>query len=385
MKFGVFTMPEHYPWDNWALSYQRDIDQMVLAEKLGFDEYWIGEHHTGGYENVPAPDLMIAKASALTHRIKLGTGVVNLPYHDPFLVAERMALLDNLCHGRLLYGFGAGGLPSDWSLFNMEGDVMRPRMREAIDIISQLNSAREPISYEGQFWQGENRRLQVLPYKGRIPEYTIAGLTGTSSFGLAGERGMGSLSVMFTPPKFQNNPSFSDLTMHAAAMEEASQAAGHPANAARRNWRVVREVYIADDRETAIKEMRKAFNDSYGYLLDLGMGPLMKLDEAMDDSEISLEWCIENGPWVVGSPDDAIQIIKGLYEKTGGFGTFVMNGRDWASSDRVNRSMELFARYVIPALEHLEPGQPEGVSTVERQTSFAPVNEPEEVEVAAVV
>src|SRR3546814_11623316 len=101
MKFGIFTMPEHPPRENWTLSYDRDIADVVLAESLGFDEYWIGEHHTGGYENVPMPALMIAKASAVTSRIRRGTGVVNLPYQDPFLVAERMAFLAHLTHGRL--------------------------------------------------------------------------------------------------------------------------------------------------------------------------------------------------------------------------------------------------------------------------------------------
>src|SRR3546814_17492102 len=107
------TMPEHPPRENWTLSYDRDIADVVLAESLGFDEYWIGEHHTGGYENVPMPELMIAKASAVTSRIRLGTGVVKLPYQDPFLVAARMAFLDHLTHRRLIYGFGSGRLPTD--------------------------------------------------------------------------------------------------------------------------------------------------------------------------------------------------------------------------------------------------------------------------------
>ena len=377
MRFGVFAMPEHYPWDNWTLSYQRDLDMIVLAEKLGFDEYWIGEHHTGGYENVPAPELLVAKASALTWRINLATGVINLPYHDPFLVAERMAFLDHLTHGRLIYGFGSGGLPSDWALFNMEADVMRPRMREAIEIIAQLTEAREPVTYSGEFWQGQDRLLQVTPYKNRVPEFAIAGLTGVSSYQLAGTYGYGSLSVGFTPPRFHNNAAFSDLHAQAAALEDCARAAGRDPLDARRAWRVVREVYISDDRATAIKEMRKSFNDSYGYLLDLGLGPLMKLDETMEDAELTLEWCIENGYWLVGSPDDCIETLTAFFHETGGFGTFVVNCRDWATTDRVNRSMELFARYVMPAVEHLEPGRPEGLSTVDRQRSFAPNKEAE--------
>src|SRR3954471_4293134 len=168
MRFGGFSMPEHFPWDQQTLSFQRDIDEMVLAEKLGFDEYWIGEHHSGWYENVPVPEYMIAKASALTSRIQLATGVVNLPYHDPFQVAERLAFLDQLTYGRLIYGFGAGGPPTDLALHNLEGDVMRPRMQESLPTIKRLPEGGEPISYEGQFWQGQDREIQVRPYKNRM-------------------------------------------------------------------------------------------------------------------------------------------------------------------------------------------------------------------------
>ena len=89
MKFGLFLMPEPFPWSNWTLSYDLKLEEIVYAERFGYDEVWVGEHHTGAYENIPAPDIFIAKASALTSRIGLGTGTINLPYHDPFMVAER--------------------------------------------------------------------------------------------------------------------------------------------------------------------------------------------------------------------------------------------------------------------------------------------------------
>lgn len=367
MRFGVFTMPEHFPWDNWTLSYERDLAEMVLAEELGFDEYWIGEHHSGWYENVPVPEYMIAKASALTSRIKLAPGVINLPYHDPFRVAERLAFLDHLTHGRLIYGFGAGGLPTDWALHDMEAEEMRPRMRESLDIIKRLTEAREPISYAGEFWSGQDRAIQVLPYKNRIPEMALAGLTGTSSFQIAGENGWGALSVHFTPPKFDDNPSFADLASHAAALENAAVGAGRDPAQARRDWRLVRELHLAEDRETAIGEIRRGVKQSYDYLIALGLGPLMKLDEAMDDSELTLEWMIDNGPWLVGSPEECVAKVKQLFKQTGGFGTLVVNSRDWVTTDLCNRSWELFARYCMPALEGLEIGRPDVPSVAERE------------------
>lgn len=356
MRFGVFTMPEHFPWENITLSYERDLDEIVRSEKLGFDEYWIGEHHSGGYENVPVPEYMIAKASALTSRIQLGTGVVNLPYHDPFLVAERLAFLDHLTYGRLIYGFGAGGLPTDWNLFNMEPGEMRPRMEESMDIIQRLTAATEPISYEGAYWKGENRQIQVRPYKGRMPEFTLAGLTGLGSFRGAGQRGWGALSVYFTPPRFANNPSFPDLIAQGKAIDEAASAAGLDPLEARRRWRVVREVYVSDDRNTAMNEIRRGVKQSYDYLFEVGLGPLMKLDETMPDADVTFEWMVENIPWIVGSPDDCTRQIQELYEEVGGFGTFVLNSRDWVTMDRFFRSLELFARNCMPALEGLDVG-----------------------------
>jgi limonene 1,2-monooxygenase len=372
VRFGIFTMPEHFPWDNWALSYERDLDEMVLAEKLGFDEYWIGEHHSGWYENVPVPEYMIAKGSALTSRIQLATGVVNLPYHDPFRVAERLAFLDNLTHGRLIYGFGAGGLPTDWALHNMDGEEMRPRMVESLGIIKALTESREPYSYEGEFWSGEERAIQVAPYKNRVPEFAIAGLTGKSSYDIAGRNGWGALSVHFSPPHFDNNPAFADLAAQVGAMDAGALAADLDQNESRRRWRLVRECYVAEDRETAMREIRAGVKKSYDYLIALGLGPLMKLEEAMEDSELTLDWMVDNGPWLVGSPDEVTARVKSLYEDLGGFGTLVLNSRDWVTTDLNTRSWELFARYCMPALEGLEIGR-DDVRSVKGREEARPV------------
>ncbi len=367
MRFGIFTMPEHFPWDNWTLSYQRDLEEMVLAEKLGFDEYWIGEHHSGWYENVPVPEYMIAKGSALTSRIALATGVVNLPYHDPFQVAERLAFLDQLTHGRLIYGFGAGGLPTDWALHDMEGEEMRPRMVESLGVIKRLTESREPYTYEGEYWSGQERAIQVTPYKNRVPEMAIAGLTGTSSYEIAGRNGWGALSVHFSPPRFTDNPAFADLLTQAGGIDAGAAAAGLDPIEARRRWRLVREVYIAEDRETALSEIRAGVKRSYDYLIALGLGPLMKLEESMDDADLTLEWMVENCRWILGSPDECTAQVKALYEEVGGFGTLVLNSRDWVTTDLANRSWELFARYCMPALEGLEVGREDLLSVKQRE------------------
>ncbi|MDT0201705.1 LLM class flavin-dependent oxidoreductase [Nocardioides sp. AE5] len=347
MKFGIFTMPEHPPRENWTLSYDRDIDEIVLAEKLGFDEFWIGEHHTGGYENVPIPEFMIAKASAVTTKIRLGTGVVNLPYQDPFLVAERLAFLDHLTRGRLIYGFGGGGLPTDKALFQMAPDEATPRTNESLEIIWKLLTSDEPVTHQGTFWHYEDRQLQVGPYQ-MVPPFGVAGLTGTHNFEKCGNRGWIPLSVYFAPIHSNAAP---DLVGHRDAMLAGAREAGLDEAAALANWRVSREVYVSDSKEQAFAEIREGVKRSYDYLLGLGLGALMKLDPDFPDEQLSFEWMAENIPWIIGSPEDCVQQINELREEVGEFGTFLINSRDWVTTDRWNRSLELFARYVMPQFQ----------------------------------
>lgn len=347
MQFGLFAMPEHPPIENWTLSYDRDVAEMVEAERLGFSEYWIGEHHTGGFENVPVPEYMISKASAVTSRIRLGTGVINLPYQDPFQVAERMAFLDHLTHGRLEYGFGGGGLPTDQALFGLERSEASPRTNEALEIIWQLLNTEEPVSYDGTYWQYENRQLQVGPYQDD-PPFGIAGLTGTHNYAKCGENGWKALSVYFTPIDNLEYPDAPDLLGHGDALVGAAEKAGLDPVEARRNWRISREVYVSDSKDQAMADIREGVKRSYEYLVGLGLGALMKKDEAMDDAELTFDWMAEEIPWIIGSPEDCVRQIRELEEAVGGFGTLLINSRDWVTTDKWNRSLELFARYVTP-------------------------------------
>lgn len=352
MKFGVFGMPEHFPWENWTLSYDRDIDKIVHAEKMGFEEYWIGEHHSGGYENVPVPEYMIAKASALTHKIKLGTGVISLPFHDPFQVAERLAFLDQLTHGRLICGFGGSGLPSDAALFDIPSEELRPRMMEAIEIIETYLNSNEPVSYKGKFWEYNNpRKIQVRPKQDPLP-LAIAGLTGLNSYQVAVEKGLIPLSVYFTPVHTKAGEGVPlSLIDQAKALDDKMREKGRNIQDMRKEWRIVREVYVAESREEAIEDIRKGVKDSYDYLLELGLGALMKTDASITDHDLTLDFMVDNMPWIIGSPDECVQQIKQLEEETGGFGTLLINQRDWVPDDKWYRSMELFARRVMPAFQ----------------------------------
>ena len=276
MRFGLFLMPEPFPWANWTLSYDLKLDEITLADHLGYDEVWVGEHHTGAYENIPAPELFIAKASALTRRIGLGTGTINLPYHDPFMVAERMAFLDHLTHGRLIYGFGGGGLVSDRRFFQVEATESGQRMREALEIIEALFATTDHVNYDGKFWTVDHKRIQVRPFQ-EHPQFAIAGMSGVHNFELCGDRGYAALSIYFTPVHIEANPGMPDLVSQGAALAGAAERAGRDPDAARSSWRICREVYVSDSKNAAMAEIRESLRQSYDYLFKIGLAPL---DEA---------------------------------------------------------------------------------------------------------
>jgi limonene 1,2-monooxygenase len=347
VRFGLFLMPEPFPWSNWTLSYDLKLEEIVLAERLGYDEVWVGEHHTGAYENIPAPDIFIAKASALTHRIRLGTGTINLPYHDPFMVAERMAFLDHLTHGRLIYGFGGGGLVSDRTFFQIEREDGTPRMHEALDVIEQLYATTDYIDFAGKFWNVDHKRVQVRPYQSQ-PQFSIAGMSGTHNFALCGERGYAALSIYITPARIEDNPGMPDLIAQGNALAQAAEAAGRDPQRARDDWRICREVYVSDSKNAAMNEIRESLKQSYDYLFQIGLRPLMKRDASMPDAEVTFDWMVENVPWIIGSPQDVIAQLRDLEDAVGGFGSLLFNSREWVTIDRWNRSLELFARYVSP-------------------------------------
>ena len=122
MKLGLFMMPSHPPERNIYDAHQWDLNYLELADQLRYDEAWIGEHFTAPWEPIPAPDLMIAQALQRTKRIKLGSGVHLLPYHHPAELAHRVAYLDHISQGRFMFGIGSSGLPSDWALFDVDGN-----------------------------------------------------------------------------------------------------------------------------------------------------------------------------------------------------------------------------------------------------------------------
>src|SRR5262245_28757510 len=155
MQFGLFMMPLHPPHRAFADAYDRDVDQIVFADQLGFREAWVGEHLTERWEIAPAPDLLIAKALALTTRIKLGTGVTLLPLHNPVYLAHRVAMLDHMARGRFQWGIGGGGIPTDLSLLGLEQTkpaAVRGRADQVPDLGLHARAPGGPLTDHAQYF-----------------------------------------------------------------------------------------------------------------------------------------------------------------------------------------------------------------------------------------
>ena len=190
MKFSIFMMPLHHPTENPSLAFDRDISLIHYADELGYDEFFIGEHHSGGWETMPAPEMVLAKASAQAHRIHLGTSVISAPFHHPFHVAERMAFLDHLTRGRAILGVGPCALVTDKKLFGLPNEKLYPMLAESVDIIVRLLESSEPIDYEGRFWSFKQMRLQLRSYQQPRMPLAIASSGNAISLELAGKHGM---------------------------------------------------------------------------------------------------------------------------------------------------------------------------------------------------
>src|SRR5919206_353631 len=194
-RFGAFMAPFHSPIEHPLLALERDLELLVWLDELDFDEVWVGEHHSAGWEYISSPELFLATAAERTRHIKLGTGVVSLPYHHPMLVAERMALLDNLTRGRVLFGVGPGALPTDALMFGVDPSHTRPMMDESLEVIVRLFTETEPITVESDWFTLRNAVLQVRPYTRPHMPLAVASMQSPAGPALAGKFGAGLLSI----------------------------------------------------------------------------------------------------------------------------------------------------------------------------------------------
>lgn len=343
-RFGFFLMPCHGPRTNLTLAYEDDLRLAERAEELGFEEFWVGEHHSGGWEVIPAPDLFIAAAAQRTRRLRFGTGVLALPYYHPFLVAERMAFLDHLTRGRLAVGVGPGALPSDVKLFGLAVEETRPMMDEALDIVLRLYREAAPLTYEGRYWRLRDARLQVRPYQQPHMPLAVASIGTPHSLELAARHGLRVISAA-VPPAADPDA----LAKQWRFVERTAAAAGrHPT---RDDWAVQAVVYVADTTAQARAEIAAgASHHLADYWWHVGVRAGFEDWRPGSGEPIDLDRVIRTRGWILGDPDTCVRQLRALERASGGFGTLILTVLDWTSRAQWDRSLALFARHVMPEL-----------------------------------
>ena len=344
MKFGFFLMPCHHPTESPTLAFQRDLEMVQVAEDLGYDEVWIGEHHSGGWENIPAPDIFIAAAAQRTRRIRLGAGVVNLPYHHPFHVAERMAFLDQLTLGRVMLGVGPGALPTDLLLFGLKPEETRGMLRESLELILRLFREEAPITHEGPHWTIRGGALQVRPYQ--QPHLPVA--LASSGRGLSVEL-IARHGLLMLSGSFFGGATGEQMGQQWQRMAELAQGYGRRPD--RQDWRVATYVYVAESAEEALAQIREGAERQFReYWFSLGMKPIFEDYRGQPGAEMGVAHFARKGSWIIGDPDECARKLKELEASTGGFGSLLIVDGGWARREHWHRSMELFARCVMPQL-----------------------------------
>jgi limonene 1,2-monooxygenase len=341
MKFSIFMMPLHHPTENPSLAFDRDISLIHYADELGYDEFFIGEHHSGGWETMPAPEMVLAKASAQAHRIRLGTSVISAPFHHPFHVAERMAFLDHLTRGRAILGVGPCALVTDKKLFGLPNEKLYPMLAESVDIIVRLLESSEPIDYEGRFWSFKQMRLQLRSYQQPRMPLAIASSGNAISLELAGKHGM-----LFLSPagkNIRNNQSKAEQWNKVEAI-----AAKHGTATSRDNWRIATCVYLADSKEEAWRDVEASIARDMEYFASIGLKAPYESYPGQPLHEITARSGADRRDWIIGTPEDAIAQIERMQAETGGFGGLLLSTHEWTGTEKLRRSYELFARYVIP-------------------------------------
>lgn len=340
MRFGIFLAPFHALDQNPTLAIHRDLELIEHLDRLGYNEAWIGEHHSAGVEIIASPEVFIATAAERTKHIKLGTGVSSLPYHHPLLLADRMVLLDHLTRGRTMLGIGPGQLTSDAHMLGIPADAQRPRMEEALDAIMALLRG-ETVTTETDWFTLRDARLQLAPYSQPCFDIAVAATFSPTGARAAGKHGIGMLSVAATAQQGMDL-----LGHHWSLWEEIALEHGHVAD--REKWRLVGPMHLAETREQARKEVAFGIAEFSRYFTHvLPAGPVQgdTVEEILANNEIS-------GFATIGTPDDAAARLEELVEASGsGFGAFLFFGHEWADREATLRSYELFAREVMPRFQ----------------------------------
>jgi limonene 1,2-monooxygenase len=341
LKFGIFLAPFHPVGQNPTLALERDLQLIEHLDALGFDEAWIGEHHSAGFEIIASPEVFIAAAAARTRQIRLGTGVSSLPYHHPFMLADRLVLLDHLTRGRLMIGVGPGALPSDAFMMGIDPVRQRDMMEESLEAILALLAGEEPVSMETDWFRLVKARLQLRPFQRPYPEVAVAAQVSPAGPRAAGRFGCSLLSIGAT-----SAGGFDVLGLHWDVMEERAAEFGTTID--RSKWRLVGPMHIADTKEQAIADVAFGLDEWVDYFQRVAALPLAP---DTTNHETLVDALNASGFAVIGTVEDAVNQVDRLRQQSKGFGTFLLMGHEWADTAATRHSYELIARYVAPEFQ----------------------------------
>ncbi len=340
LRFGVFLAPFHKPGINPTLALQTDLELMQWLDRCGYDEAWIGEHHSAGSEIIPSPEIFIAAAAERTRHIRLGTGVVSLSYHNPLWVAERIVMLDHLTRGRVMLGVGPGALPTDARMIGLEPSQTRQLLEDSLGVIVRLLRSDEPVTFRNDRWDLREARLHLRPYSSPLFDIVTAGVASPAGPRLGGRHGLGLLSIGATTAA-----GFDALALHWGVME--AEAAAHGTTVDRSKWRLVGLVHIADTMEQAYRDVEYGMEQWFHYFQAVAAFPQMAVPG--DNVREMIEFVNESGFGAIGTPDMAVaQIDRLMKQSNGGFGAYLMLAHNWADPEATKKSYELIARNVMP-------------------------------------
>ena len=336
LRTGIFLAPFHALGENPTLAIERDMELVEHLDRLNYHEAWIGEHHSGGFEIIACPEMFLAAAAQRTRNIRLGTGVVSLPYHHPFTLASRMMQLDHMARGRAMFGVGPGALIYDADKIGLKAADQRRRMNESLDCIMPLMRG-ETVTQKTDWYTLNEARLQLMPFSQNGMEMAVACSRSPVGAVASGKHGIGMLSI--------GGISDDALKAHAnnwAIHEEAAAKAGKKSD--RSKWRIVTFAHVAETREKARADMAYGLKDFCRYFTDVATFPI--IPPGVTDP---VEFLTTSGVACIGTPDDCIRHFERLWlGSNGGFGAVLLLAHNWADWESTKRSYELMARYVHP-------------------------------------
>ena len=338
MRFGIFMPPMHKVGMNPTLAMHRDLELVEHLDRLGYHEAWIGEHHSAGSELLASPEVFIAAASQRTTHIRLGTGVSSLPYHHPFMLADRIVMLDHLTRGRTMFGVGPGQLTTDAMMLGIDPQTQRPRMEQAFDVIMRLFRG-ETVTEKTDWFTCDEAVLQMKPYSDF--DVCVAASVSPSGSKLAGRYGTGLLSIAATDPVGSQM-----LAGHWGIVQAESAERG--LTVGRDKWRLMGPMHVAETVAQAKENCRYGLMwvmEYLSHIIPTGADPD---NPAPTDYDEFVDYLNASGRGVIGTPDMAAAQIERLQELSGGFGAYLFMGADFAPWQATKRSYELFAEEVMP-------------------------------------